>query len=203
MQSLSAFSFKCKSVIIRARKKAFGLHSEAEQNSCWLYAASNGTRLLFRCYSVISGSDQHGQLTSFKPLCVYYHVYICINVYFMQLLVRVPQAQLPISVQPQCPQQPISTHGGFSKSPEPRQAMQWLSPGDRPAFNQPFNHFNHSQPGSNSLTLRGALPVGHFQLLSPHSGSSSRIPRKKESQQPQPIACAPAAGLLAQPAAAR
>lgn len=86
---------------------------------------------------------------------------------------------------------------------EPRQAMQWLSPGDRPAFDQPFNHFNHSQPGSNSLTLRGALPVGHFQLLSPHSGSSSRIPHKKESQQPQPIACAPAAGLLAQPAAAR
>lgn len=117
VQSLSAFSFKCKSVIIRARKKAFGLHSEAEQNSCWLYAASNGTRLLFRCYSVISGSDQHGQLTSFKPLCVYYYVYICINVYFIQLLVRVPQAQLRISVQPQCPQQPPSTHGGFSKSP--------------------------------------------------------------------------------------
>lgn len=34
----------------------------------------------------------------------------------MQVLVTLSQAQPPILVQPQCPQQPTPTHGVFSKS---------------------------------------------------------------------------------------
>lgn len=84
-----------------------------------LCASSKCTRFLLQCYSIIHGSDQHGKLSSFKPLCVHYYIYICIyKIYtsFMQVLVTLSQAQPPILVQPQCPQQPTPTHGVFSKS---------------------------------------------------------------------------------------